>query len=118
MGNGDIPDIPDTKLFPAEELQFERDSKLAGLARERMQQAITFIMGTPQGRAVMWDLFEYTQPMGKVYERGTSDMLMKEGKRHVGLRYFSKVFTKECMPLYLKMLEEASQVKRKLVENL
>lgn len=118
MAEDPKPTPEEIRLFHAEEIIFEKDAKIAALARERIQEAITFIMSTPQGRAVMWDLFEFTAPMGKVYERGTSDMVLREGKRQVGLRYFGRVFTKECMPLYLKMLEEASQVKRKLVENL
>lgn len=69
---------------------------------------IQFVMGSEQGRRVIWSLLEKGQVFGACFKVDPYITAFNEGQRNLALVLFQRVMA-HCPDQYLKMAEEASE---------
>lgn len=74
------------------------------LARETLAQDIEWLMASPRGRRLVWDLLAFTGIYRQVFT-GNSETFFNDGKRVVGLRYLDLV-NRHAPDNYTAMLKE------------
>lgn len=88
------------------------DSHKAALAATQQLLAqrdiddIQFVMGTEQGRRVIWALLEKGQVFGVCFNADPHFTAFNEGQRNLALSLFQRVMS-HCPDQYLKMAAEA-----------
>ncbi|EPY7152254.1 hypothetical protein ACXEIS_001296 [Klebsiella variicola] len=93
---------------------FDDDQLAAESAREKeiLQQRdiedIRFVMGSEQGRRVVWSLLEKGQVFGACFNVDPIITAFNEGQRNLALALFQRVMA-HCPDQYLKMAAEASE---------
>lgn len=93
---------------------FDDEQLAAESAREKdiLQQRdiedIRFVMGSEQGRRVVWSLLEKGQVFGACFNVDPSITAFNEGQRNLALALFQRVMA-HCPDQYLKMAAEASE---------
>ncbi|EAV5172874.1 TPA: hypothetical protein N3H39_001947 [Salmonella enterica subsp. enterica serovar Anatum] len=85
----------------------ELDAKQQLLA-QRYIDDIQFVMGSEQGRRVIWSLLEKGQVFGACFNVDPQITAFNEGQRNLALVLFQRVMT-HCPDQYLKMAAEASE---------
>lgn len=90
-----------------EERKAELESKQQILA-QREKDDIKFVMGSEQGRRVVWSLLERGQVFGTCFNVEPHITAFNEGQRNLALVLFQRVMT-HCPDQYLKMAAEASE---------
>ncbi|EMN8507874.1 hypothetical protein REY76_002910 [Klebsiella pneumoniae] len=95
-------------------IDFDDDKLAAESAREKeiLQQRdiedIRFVMGSEQGRRVIWSLLEKGQVFGTCFNVEPNIAAFNEGQRNLALVLFQRVMA-HCPDQYLKMAAEASE---------
>ncbi|EAQ1783295.1 hypothetical protein F6B61_00830 [Salmonella enterica] len=69
---------------------------------------IQFVMGSEQGRRVIWSLLEKGQVFGACFNVDPQITAFNEGQRNLALVLFQRVMA-HCPEQYLKMAAEASE---------
>lgn len=90
-----------------EERKAELEAKQQLLAQRDIED-IQFVMGSEQGRRVVWGLLEKGQVFGTCFNVDPNITAFNEGQRNLALVLFQRVMT-HCPDQYLKMAEEASE---------
>ncbi|MCU6180747.1 hypothetical protein [Enterobacter roggenkampii] len=90
-----------------EERKAELEAKQQILAQRDIDD-IQFVMGSEQGRRVVWSLLEKGQVFGACFNVDPSITAFNEGQRNLALVLFQRVMT-HCPDQYLKMAAEASE---------
>ncbi|MEI9544843.1 hypothetical protein [Citrobacter braakii] len=85
----------------------EFDAKQQLLAQRDIDD-IQFVMGSEQGRRVIWSLLEKGQVFGTCFNVDPNITAFNEGQRNLALVLFQRVMT-HCPDQYLKMAAEASE---------
>lgn len=83
------------------------DAKQQLLAQRDIDD-IQFVMGSEQGRRVIWSLLEKGQVFGACFNVDPHITAFNEGQRNLALVLFQRVMT-HCPDQYLKMAAEASE---------
>lgn len=83
------------------------DAKQQLLAQRDIDD-IQFVMGSEQGRRVIWSLLEKGQVFGACFNVDPQITAFNEGQRNLALVLFQRVMTR-CPDQYLKMAAEASE---------
>ncbi|EPX4282881.1 TPA: hypothetical protein ACW4HL_002443 [Salmonella enterica subsp. enterica serovar Cerro] len=83
------------------------DAKQQLLAQRDIDD-IQFVMGSEQGRRVIWSLLEKGQVFGACFNVDPQITAFNEGQRNLALVLFQRVMT-HCPDQYLKMAAEASE---------
>ena len=83
------------------------DAKQKLLAQRDIDD-ILFVMGSEQGRRVIWSLLEKGQVFGACFNVDPHITAFNEGQRNLALSLFSKVMA-VCPDLYLTMADEAAK---------
>ncbi|EOX6727631.1 hypothetical protein ACPU7E_002206 [Salmonella enterica subsp. enterica serovar Heidelberg] len=78
------------------------------LLAQRDIDDIQFVMGSEQGRRVIWSLLEKGQVFGACFNVDPNITAFNEGQRNLALVLFQRVMT-HCPDQYLKMAAEASE---------
>ncbi|ELC2084164.1 hypothetical protein RIZ99_002470 [Salmonella enterica] len=95
------------KDFDEEELRIQNERKKHDL-EQREKDDIKFVMGSEQGRRVVWGLLEKGQVFGTCFNVDPNITAFNEGQRNLALVLFQRVMT-HCPDQYLKMAAEASE---------
>lgn len=90
-----------------EESKAELEAKQELLAQRDIDD-IQFVMGSEQGRRVVWSLLEKGQVFGACFNVDPHITAFNEGQRNLALVLFQRVMT-HCPDQYLKMASEASE---------
>jgi len=90
-----------------ESLKAEQEAKQQLLAQRDIDD-IQFVMGSEQGRRVVWSLLEKGQVFGTCFNVEPHITAFNEGQRNLALVLFQRVMT-NCPDQYLKMAVEASE---------
>ena len=90
-----------------EERKAELEAKQELLAQRDIDD-IQFVMGSEQGRRVIWSLLEKGQVFGTCFKVVPYITAFNEGQRNLALVLFQRVMT-HCPDQYLKMAAEASE---------
>ena len=90
-----------------EERKAELEAKQELLAQRDIDD-IQFVMGSEQGRRVVWSLLEKGQVFGACFNVDPSITAFNEGQRNLALVLFQRVMA-HCPDQYLKMAAEASE---------
>ncbi|HAW0704360.1 TPA: hypothetical protein JLJ93_000117 [Escherichia coli] len=90
-----------------ESLKAEQEAKQQLLAQRDIDD-IQFVMGSEQGRRVIWSLLEKGQVFGTCFNVEPHITAFNEGQRNLALVLFQRVMT-NCPDQYLKMAAEASE---------
>ncbi|EPC3803841.1 hypothetical protein ACRZEW_001595 [Enterobacter ludwigii] len=90
-----------------EECKAELEAKQQLLAQRDIDD-IQFVMGTEQGRRVIWALLEKGQVFGTCFNVDPNITAFNEGQRNLALVLFQRVMT-HCPDQYLKMAAEAGE---------
>lgn len=90
-----------------ESLKAEQEAKQQ-LLTQRDIDDIQFVMGSEQGRRVVWSLLEKGQVFGTCFNVEPHITAFNEGQRNLALVLFQRVMT-NCPDQYLKMAAEASE---------
>lgn len=90
-----------------EERKAEMEAKQQILAQRDIKD-IQFVMGSEQGRRVVWSLLEKGQVFGACFNVDPSITAFNEGQRNLALVLFQRVMA-HCPDQYLKMAAEASE---------
>lgn len=85
----------------------ELDAKQQLLAQRDIDD-IQFVMGSEQGRRVIWSLLEKGQVFGACFNVDPQITAFNEGQRNLALVLFQRVMA-HCPDQYLKMAAEASE---------
>ena len=85
----------------------ELDAKQQLLAQRDIDD-IQFVMGSEQGRRVIWSLLEKGQVFGACFNVDPQITAFNEGQRNLALVLFQRVMA-DCPDQYLKMAAEASE---------
>lgn len=93
--------------FDEEELRTQNERKKHDL-EQREKDDIKFVMGSEQGRRVVWSLLEKGQVFGTCFNVDPNITAFNEGQRNLALVLFQRVMT-HCPDQYLKMAAEASE---------
>jgi len=95
-------------------LEEARTRRRVDVDRERMDKAerIKWLMASPRGRQVMWDLLAEANPQGPVFDTNAMRMAFNEGKRSVGVNLLAYV-QKTCPERYFEMLKEHAKNERR-----
>ncbi len=95
-------------------LERERHEKADAEARKRAQRAerIKWLMSSPRGRQVMWDILEQTPPVAATFNTNAMQMAYNEGRRSVGVDLLAYVQT-TCPDRYFEMLKEHQKNERR-----
>lgn len=93
--------------FDDEERRAESETKQKLLA-EREISDIRFVMGSEQGRRVVWSLLEKGQVFGSCFTVDPQVTAFNEGQRNLALSLFQRVMA-HCQDQYLVMANEASK---------
>ena len=83
------------------------DAKQQLLAQRDIDD-IQFVMGSEQGRRVIWSLLEKGQVFGACFNVDPHITAFNEGQRNLALVLLQRVMT-HCPDQYLKMAAEASE---------
>lgn len=83
------------------------DAKQQLLAQRDIDD-IQFVMGSEQGRRVIWSLLEKGQVFGACFNVDPHITAFNEGQRNLALVLFQRVMA-NCPDQYLKMAEEAGE---------
>ncbi|WP_410738786.1 Bbp19 family protein [Citrobacter freundii] len=83
------------------------DAKQQLLAQRDIDD-IQFVMGSDQGRRVIWSLLEKGQVFGACFNVDPHITAFNEGQRNLALVLFQRVMA-HCPDQYLKMAAEASE---------
>lgn len=90
-----------------ESFKAEQEAKQQLLAQRDIDD-IQFVMGSEQGRRVVWSLLEKGQVFGTCFNVEPHITAFNEGQRNLALVLFQRVMT-NCPDQYLKMAAEASE---------
>lgn len=90
-----------------EDRKAEMEAKQQLLAQRDIDD-IQFVMGSEQGRRVVWSLLERGQVFGTCFNVEPHITAFNEGQRNLALVLFQRVM-EHCPDQYLKMAEEASE---------
>lgn len=90
-----------------EERKAELEAKQDLLAQRDIDD-IQFVMGSEQGRRVIWSLLEKGQVFGACFNVDPHITAFNEGQRNLALVLLQRVMA-HCPDQYLKMAEEASE---------
>lgn len=90
-----------------DQLRAENARKQRDLAQRDIDD-IKFVMGSPQGRRVVWDVLENGRVFAAIPPMDALAMAFNEGQRNLALALFQRVMA-HCPEQYLKMAEEASE---------
>ncbi|MHA8112848.1 Bbp19 family protein [Kosakonia cowanii] len=90
-----------------DQLRAENERKQRDLAQRDIDD-IKFVMGSPQGRRVVWDVLENGRVFAAIPPMDALAMAFNEGQRNLALALFQRVMA-HCPEQYLKMAEEASE---------
>lgn len=90
-----------------EESKAELEAKQKLLAQRDIDD-IQFVMGSEQGRRVIWSLLEKGQVFGACFNVDPHITAFNEGQRNLALVLLQRVMT-HCPDQYLKMAAEASE---------
>ncbi|TKU63362.1 hypothetical protein [Citrobacter sp. wls711] len=93
--------------FDEEELRIQNERKKHDLEQRDIDD-IQFVMGSEQGRRVIWSLLEKGQVFGACFNVDPQITAFNEGQRNLALVLFQRVMT-HCPDQYLKMAAEASE---------
>ncbi|EAW2156144.1 hypothetical protein DP854_12605 [Salmonella enterica subsp. enterica serovar Corvallis] len=93
--------------FDDEGRKAELDAKQQLLAQRDIDD-IQFVMGSEQGRRVIWSLLEKGQVFGACFNVDPQITAFNEGQRNLALVLFQRVMA-HCPDQYLKMAAEASE---------
>lgn len=93
--------------FDEEELRIQNERKKHDLEQRDIDD-ILFVMGSEQGRRVIWSLLEKGQVFGACFNVDPQITAFNEGQRNLALVLFQRVMT-HCPDQYLKMAAEASE---------
>ncbi|OCO64339.1 hypothetical protein AN690_0200650 [Citrobacter freundii] len=85
----------------------ELDAKRKLLAQRDIED-IQFVMGSEQGRRVIWSLLEKGQVFGACFNVDPHITAFNEGQRNLALVLFQRVMA-HCPDQYLKMAAEAGE---------
>lgn len=85
----------------------ELDAKQQLLAQRDIED-IQFVMGSEQGRRVVWRVLESGRVFAAIPPMDALAMAFNEGQRNLALVLFQRVMT-HCPDQYLKMAAEASE---------
>ncbi|EAA7333981.1 hypothetical protein E6P18_09655 [Salmonella enterica] len=85
----------------------ELDAKQQLLAQRDIDD-IQFVMGSEQGRRVIWSLLEKGQVFGACFNVDPQITAFNEGQRNLALVLFQRVMA-HCPEQYLKMAAEAGE---------
>ncbi|ECA5248691.1 Bbp19 family protein [Citrobacter portucalensis] len=85
----------------------ELDAKQQLLAQRDIDD-IQFVMGSEQGRRVIWSLLEKGQVFGACFNVDPQITAFNEGQRNLALVLFQRVMA-HCPDQYLKMAAEARE---------
>lgn len=83
------------------------DAKQQLLAQRDIDD-IQFVMGSEQGRRVIWSLLEKGQVFGACFNVDPHITAFNEGQRNLALVLFQRVMA-HCPEQYMKMAAEASE---------
>ena len=90
-----------------EERKEELEAKQQLLAQRDIDD-IQFVMGSEQGRRVVWSLLKKGQVFGTCFNVEPHITAFNEGQRNLALVLFQRVMA-HCPDQYLKMAAEASE---------
>lgn len=90
-----------------EERKAELEAKQKLLAQRDIED-IQFVMGSEQGRRVVWRVLESGRVFAAIPPMDALAMAFNEGQRNLALELFQRVMT-HCPDQYLKMAAEASE---------
>lgn len=90
-----------------EERKAELEAKQQLLAQRDIDD-IQFVMGSEQGRRVVWSLLEKGQVFGTCFSVDQNITAFNEGQRNLALVLLQRVMA-HCPDQYLKMAAEASE---------
>lgn len=90
-----------------EDRKAELEAKQQILA-QREKDDIKFVMGSEQGRRVVWSLLEKGQVFGTCFNVDPHITAFNEGQRNLALVMLKRVM-EHCPDQYLKMASEASE---------
>lgn len=90
-----------------EELRIQNERKKHDLAQRDIDD-IKFVMGSEQGRRVIWSLLEKGQVFGACFSVDPHITAFNEGQRNLALVLLQRVMA-HCPDQYLKMAAEASE---------
>ena len=90
-----------------EERKAELETKQQILAQRDIDD-IQFVMGSEQGRRVVWSLLEKGQVFGTCFNVEPHITAFNEGQRNLALSLFQRVMA-HCPDQYLVMANEASK---------
>lgn len=90
-----------------DQLRAENERKQRDLAQRDIDD-IKFVMGSPQGRRVVWGVLENGRVFAAIPPMDALAMAFNEGQRNLALALFQRVMA-HCPEQYLKMAEEASE---------
>ncbi|HFI6241603.1 TPA: hypothetical protein ACGRTN_000254 [Escherichia coli] len=93
--------------FDEEEQRIQNERKKHDLAQRDIDD-IQFVMGSEQGRRVIWSLLEKGQVFGACFNVDPHITAFNEGQRNLALVLFQRVMA-HCPDQYLKMAAEASE---------
>ncbi|MFS8283288.1 hypothetical protein [Escherichia coli] len=85
----------------------ELDAKQQLLAQRDIED-IQFVMGSEQGRRVVWRVLESGRVFAAIPPMDALAMAFNEGQRNLALELFQRVMT-HCPDQYLKMAAEAGE---------
>ncbi|EAP0944709.1 hypothetical protein B7802_16760 [Salmonella enterica] len=85
----------------------ELDAKQQLLAQRDIDD-IQFVMGSEQGRRVIWSVLEKGRVFSAIPPMDALAMAFNEGQRNLALELFQRVMA-HCPDQYLKMAAEASE---------
>ncbi|EMW6581556.1 hypothetical protein AAFF24_003566 [Enterobacter bugandensis] len=90
-----------------EERKAELEAKQELLAQRDIED-IQFVMGSEQGRRVVWRVLESGRVFAAIPPMDALAMAFNEGQRNLALELFQRVMT-HCPDQYLKMAAEAGE---------
>lgn len=92
----------------AEEEQLQERQQEAKNLAERQKGDLVFVMGTKQGRRLLWELLSRAGVFASSFTGDNNATNFNEGRRSEGLRLFSAIMD-ACPELYLTMADEAKE---------
>lgn len=102
-------DPTDTRSLPS---AHKRHKDQEDLARMQKAERIKWLMSSPRGRQVMWDLLADANPQAATFDTNAMRMAFNEGRRSVGvnlLAYIQAVAPER----YFEMLKEHQKNERR-----
>ncbi|HGW9581438.1 TPA: hypothetical protein ACNEFQ_001634 [Escherichia coli] len=94
--------------FDEEELRIQNERKKHDL-EQREKDDIKFVMGSEQGRRVIWGVLEQGKVFSACFAGDPQVTAFNEGQRNLALALFQRVMA-HCPEQYLKMAAEANGV--------